>query len=226
MPMDEAADPARCPTRRRRSRRCWAPCSSTPTASRTSWTSSSPRTSTCGRTGRSSRPSTPCSSTPSPSTASPWPEEMEQNGLYDRRHPGVSAPADGGHPHRRQRHGVCEHRPGQGPAAARWPQPAADITAMVQEGTGTAGRTFWRRRSRRSTPSARAAAPRSMAPIADGAAGRAGPAGGADRQRDASHARPVHRPFRRWTGKITGLNKSDLHAAGRPPRHGQDLLWP
>ena len=110
------------------------------------------RTSICAPTGRSMRPSTPCSTSPSPSTGDGAGAHEAERGCMTRIPPQLRPPAHGDHPHGGQREGVRGHRQGQGPAAAHR-RDGGELTAMVQEGTGTAQRC-WRPPSSAS-PSAR-----------------------------------------------------------------------
>ena len=130
--------------------------------------------------------------------------------------------ADGDHPHLRQRHGVCEDRPGQGPAPGRGHRRLGDHRhgpGGHRHRVGYPGRRGaedLRRPPGPERPGHGAHQPRP--------AGRAGAPG-----RDDGEPGPHARPLLRLLGggrQDHGPQQVRPPAAGRPARHGQDLLRP
>ena len=181
------------------------------------------RISTSGRTGRFSRPSTPCSPMPSPSTALPCCEEMQKSGhLRREHHPFLSGPADGDHPHQRQRDGVRGHRPGQGAAAGAWPRPPRRSPPWCRRASARPP-TFWRRRSRRFTPSAGASSAQDMVPLRQVLPEVLDRLGEMSRRATRPPAGALH-GYVRGGPEDHGPEQIGPDPAGRPARHGQDLL--
>ena len=94
-----------------------------------------------------------------------------------------------------------------------------------RHGAGGRGRgltRFWRRRSRRSTPSAGARAPRTWCPLRQVLPEVLDRLGGDERERGPP-AGPLHGPVRRGP-EDHGPEQIGPDPAGGPARHGQDLL--
>ena len=117
------------------------------------------RTSISSRTGTSSRPSTPCSATPRPSTGSPWRRRCRKTALTTRRPPGATWSSSWRSPPPAPTSWSTWPSSGTRPCCGDWPR-LPGISWAWSRRASARHRPPWRRRSRRFTPSAGAAAPR------------------------------------------------------------------